>query len=151
MSSPRLAKQREHEIAHEMGTCIHFLGIQHAECKVLVNIRELVGGSDFGWAVRIPCIIKDGSAVVCDRRELRTREQAEAMVDEHKAQFERSMKAVTAAHAHAKTQGFGVGNGGRGELPCPLGCDGGVIRYSVAGVNGHMHAACTKGCTSWME
>jgi len=64
---------------------------------------------------------------------------------------EKFMKSMRAAKDHAKQQGLGRGNGGRGEMPCPAGC-GGILRYSVASVNGHMHAACTTAeCVRWME
>ena len=55
-----------------------------------------------------------------------------------------------AAKDDARAKGFKKGHGGRGEITCPT-CNG-RLRYSVAGYNGHMHAACeTKGCASWME
>ena len=38
------------------GTCVHFTGIQARECKVGVNYRNHVGGSDLGWGLRMPCI-----------------------------------------------------------------------------------------------
>lgn len=69
----------------------------------------------------------------------------------HAELVDKFMKAHRAAKDHAKQQGLGRGNGGQGRMPCPAGC-GGELRYSVASVNGHMHAACsTKGCVSWME
>jgi hypothetical protein len=62
-----------------------------------------------------------------------------------------TLGAMLAAKEHAKAQGFKQGNGGTGEMPCPTNC-GGTLRYSVANVNGHMHAVCsTKDCVRWME
>jgi len=152
MNTPVSKKQQrlEREILHEMNSCTHFTGIQNKLCKAGINIRELVGGADFGWAVRIPCLVKDGCEVVCKSRKLPSREQAELIVSESNRQLEATMVAVDAAHAHAKAAGLGQGNGGRGSMPCPRGC-GGMLQYSVAGVNGHMHARCDKGCFSWME
>lgn len=142
--------QLEQQIRDEMNGCIHFKGIQHDLCGAGVNMRELVGGDDFGWAMRIPCLLIDSftCTVTCAFRELPTREQAEATVAKHNLQFERTMKAVEAAHTHAKEKGLGQGRGGYGSLLCPLGC-GGMLRYTVASVNGHMYAEC--GCVSWME
>lgn len=61
------------------------------------------------------------------------------------------LEAVVAAKQDAKSKGFKRGNGGASEIPCPTKC-GGVLRYSVAGVNGHLWAACTtKNCVRWME
>jgi hypothetical protein len=38
-----------------------------------------------------------------------------------------------------------------GAVTCPV-CKSGTLRFSRAGSNGHIHAACsTKGCVAWME
>lgn len=61
-----------------------------------------------------------------------------------------SVKAVNAAHKDAKAKGFGKNNGGVSEMTCPI-C-GGLLRYSVAAYNGHIHGKCeTEGCVQWME
>ena len=40
---------------------------------------------------------------------------------------------------------------GAGEMACPV-CKTGKLRYSRAGYNGHVHAACsTDTCVRWME
>lgn len=45
----------------------------------------------------------------------------------------------------------GGARGVQGSVKCPA-CDTGHLRFSIAGVNGHVHAACsTSGCLSWME
>ncbi len=145
--------EREHRIRKEMTDCIHFSGIQHERCKAGIHVRELVGGSDFGWAARLPCLGMDAAKceVECPSRNLPNREEAEAIIDASDKMFDLALSVMRAAKQHAKQQALGVGNGGRGEIPCPSGC-GGTLRYSVASVNGHMHAACTsKGCVSWME
>lgn len=142
-------RQFEQRVQRELTTCSHFNGVVHETCKAGVNYHELCG-SGVGCFAKIPCTNAEGS-VVCDKRQFPTREQAEQVMREDDSHLERFVKANNAAHAHAKTAGLGRGKGGRGEMPCPLEC-GGVLRYSVAGVNGHMHAACsTKGCMSWME
>ena len=148
----KLEKQRKVEIEREMQHCEHFTGIQNKVCKAGVNLRELVGGPDLGWALLIPCIDGDQKTrtVYCDKRKCPSREEAESLIENREAKFRATMTVVSLAHEHAKAAGLGRGNGGRGEMPCPLGC-GGRLRYSVAGVNGHMHAACENGCTSWME
>lgn len=66
-------------------------------------------------------------------------------------EMKKVIECINAAHKDAKEKGFGCGHGGVSEMDCPAKC-GGTLRYSVAGVNGHMHAACTtKGCAQWME
>lgn len=146
-------KELELQIKKEMQDCIHFNGIQRDQCKAGVNIRALVGGCDLGWAVRIPCLGMDvaNCIVTCDKRTFPTREEAMHSILEEEARFDKTLKVVKSAHQHAKDAGLGRGNGGRGEMSCPAEC-GGTLRYSVAGVNGHIHASCsTKGCVAWME
>jgi hypothetical protein len=70
--------------------------------------------------------------------------------EERDARLAKFAAAITAAKEDAKTKGFKKGHGGQSSVQCPN-CPDGVIRYSVASVNGHMHAGCTKGCASWME
>ena len=155
MASPTKTaeKRREQQIKWHMSSCVHFTGIQNKTCKADVNIRELVGGPDFGWARKIPCLLRDADecTVVCPSRQFPTREEAEALEDEHEKTIARFTIAVAAAHADAKAKGFKVGLGGADSLPCPLEC-GGRLYYRVASVNGHMHAKCeTPNCVSWME
>lgn len=80
-----------------------------------------------------------------------TPEQAEAdqvRADERSVKF---MCVVRAAKDDATEKGYIKGHGGKSSLPCPA-CKDGTLRYSVAGSNGHMIAACTTaGCVSWME
>lgn len=57
-------------------------------------------------------------------------------------------KIMTARGAIVKATGSK--RGVAGTIPCPV-C-GGELRYSIANVNGHIHAACaTKECVRWME
>jgi len=147
---------RELEIRREMQTCKHFTGTHRTPCKAGVDYRALVGGPDLGWGLRIPChtIVfdhaKDVVRVSCDKRELPTREEAEATVAAGDAAMERHKKAIRVAHDDAKAKGLKKGHGGVSDVACPN-CDG-KISYSVAAYNGHMHAACsTKGCVAWME
>jgi hypothetical protein len=51
--------------------------------------------------------------------------------------FENVMKARKAI-----TDKEGKKRGVQGEVDCPV-CTTGKVRYSIAGVNGHIHAACT--------
>jgi len=53
--------------------------------------------------------------------------------------------AMAAIQAHVGKQ-----RGIRGEIECPI-CKG-QLRFSVANVNGHIHAACsTKDCVRFMQ
>jgi hypothetical protein len=148
-------KRDHHEeyVMSAMGRCVHFKGIQHDLCGAGINIRQLVGGPELGWAARLPCLLMDAEkcTVVCESRKLLTRDEAEAEVSKDRERMKRTLKAVAAAHDDAGRKGFKVGLGGADSMPCPLDC-GGRLYYRVASVNGHMHAKCeTDGCVSWME
>lgn len=142
---------REDEIIVEMTRCLHFVGLKD-ECKAGINVRDLVGGETFGWAMRTPCLTTHGKCtVVCEKRQLPTREEAEAEVNRADVALARTLTAIAAAHADAKERGYGVGSSGRGSFPCPVEC-GGTLSYTVASVNGHIHGRCsTDGCVWWME
>ena len=61
-----------------------------------------------------------------------------------------SLLAISACHEDAKTRGLKKGNGGYGEIDCPI-CKG-RLRYSVASVNGHLWGACSNpDCVRWMQ
>jgi hypothetical protein len=68
-----------------------------------------------------------------------------------KESLSRMLLAVSATHEDAATKGLKRGNGGTGSVKCPA-CEMGIIKYSVASLNGHIWGACsTKGCVQWME
>ncbi len=156
MTTPPRQSDRELQIRVAMLDCKHFTGAHRETCMAGVKYRSLVGGEDMGWIRRLPCL---GSIapdprfpqVTCDKRELRTREEAEQVIDAQEAGRVRTMTAFRAAHEHAKAAGLRQGHGGSGRFKCPI-CPDGILSYSVASVNGHMHAACsTDTCVRWME
>ena len=140
---------REQQVLHILKNCIHFNGVQNNTCKAGVNYHEQFGVG-LGCFANIPCC-GDENPKECPKLERPTHEQAESEADEFEARMDRMVRCMTGAKNHAKSLGLKRGNGGRGSLACPSGC-GGTLSYSVASVNGHMHARCsTKGCASWME
>lgn len=77
---------------------------------------------------------------------LPTKEQADAEMDG----LSDSLRAMSACHEDAKTRGLKKGNGGRGQIECPI-CKGN-LHYSVASYNGHLWGKCeTEGCVAWMQ
>ena len=143
--------KREREILHTMTQCKHFRSIQHQTCQVGINIRQLVGGDDFGWARRMPCLSSEHCTVECESRELHTREEAEADYEKTQQIMQQLTQAVTITRQDATDRGLMIGRGGVGEVGCPV-CSTGTIKYSVASVNGHMWGKCsTAGCVAWME
>jgi hypothetical protein len=74
--------EHDRQVDHEQHSCRHFTGIQHDECATGVNYRALVGGEQFGWVRRIPCVPEPGETVPCEKLSLPSREEAEAIVTE---------------------------------------------------------------------
>lgn len=147
-------EQREYRIKREMQTCVHFSGIQNEKCAAGINIREIVGGDDFGWAARLPCFLdtQEVCTAICPSRQFPSREQAEKEVSDSEAATSRTLSVLRSAHEHAKNNGLGKGHGGAGSIPCPIPNCKGKIQYTVASYNGHMHGRCDSGnCVSWME
>lgn len=150
LKAPTKDQQFQDHVAREMRTCKHFNGIQHNGCRAGIDYHELMG-SGFGCFKHLPCLSHPKATVVCSSAVFPTREEAEATTREEDAIVERFCIAMPAVKKHAKANGLGIGNGGSGEMDCPVGC-GGTLRYRVAGVNGHTAAACsTEGCLRWME
>jgi ribosomal protein S27E len=140
-------QRREKQIERYMCRCIHFNGISNETCKAGVNYDGL-RGTQVG---ALPCWSDTETPLVCDKRLLPTREQAEAHENEVAERQAATMKALRATHDDAKAKGLEKGNGGRSSVKCPT-CGNGEIHYSVASYNGHIHASCsTQGCVSWME
>lgn len=127
-----------------MNRCKHFTGIQHEVCAVGVSYKDVRDESTRPYG--FPCFADESRSAVCAKRELTTREEAEAEERAFDAAFVRvktCRQAIVAKHGKAR--------GLRGEMPCPVGC-GGTLHYSISGYNGHIHGGCTtKDCASWME
>jgi hypothetical protein len=151
-------RKRDHEltIKRETNSCRFYLGTQHENCEAGINYRALVGGPDWGWGTRLPCLgflfePKGGERATCDKRQCWTVEEAETREAEHTRRLESVMAAMSAARKHATAHGFKKNHGGNGEMPCPV-CTDGTLRYSVASYNGHLWGACsTESCVRWIQ
>jgi hypothetical protein len=65
--------------------------------------------------------------------------------------FNDVIMALMEVQLDASYRGFKRGNGGNGEVKCPI-CPDGIIKYSVADLNGHIWGCCrTKNCVRWMQ
>ncbi len=138
---------REQFIKSAMDSCRHFNGVQHKICEAGIGYEH--AGNE-----AMPCIprfINGRPTWSCEKFEIMSVADAEKEADERIDCMNRTTKARIAAKDDAASKGLGKGKGGREVIECPC-CDGGKLRYWVAGYNGHMHAACTtQGCVSWME
>lgn len=93
-------------------------------CDVGVNVRDLVGGDDFGWALRIPCIAdyhENEGAATCEKFQLLTEEEAAAA----RQKMTDLMNAAAIAFEQVKDKPDGPG-----VIECPL-CKG-RLGYSIA-------------------
>lgn len=129
--------------------CVHFSGLSNATCKVGVNYQSLRDKERKGYA-QYPCW-REGADLSCDQRRFPTPAEVQAKVDAIEQSFERSNAAVRVCREDAQRRGFKKGNGGAAEIGCPV-CRTGMLHYSVAGYNGHLHGRCDMpGCVSWMQ
>lgn len=91
-----------------------------------------------------------------DRSYARIGSARAAIVAELKRRFDDGDKAVKMnGKPHADVDCYADSpknyHSGAGTMKCPN-CKDGVLKYSRAGYNGHVHAACsTEGCAAWME
>ena len=116
-------------------------------CAKGIIPREVTGGDDFGWAVRMPCNGKEKEdSVSCDLYEKYT--------DEEKAQREadlakemKEMMEILPLIQQVKDRNK---DGGSEELECPR-CSKKLF-VSISDYNGHAHAHCeTENCVNMME
>lgn len=124
------------------GSCKHFTGVQNKTCEVGVGYASLrdASGQRAAFAT-MPCFAGEGRAA-CVHREFPTEAEVEAEIAEADASFGRIRKAREAIVA-SKLQ--------CGSIRCPCCGKDGALRFSIAPGNGHIHAACSSGCVSWME
>lgn len=108
------------------------------------NIRAMVGGSDFGWATRMPCHeLQPREGVKCECPDFTE------PTPEQIAEREREMAMIFAAAIAARALIEGDGKD-YGDVECPK-CQG-VIDYTKSSVNGHVCARCrTPDCLFFME
>lgn len=124
--------------------CRHFTGALHNEkCKAGVHYRSMVGGPDFGWMARLPCLPDSPlrkDMVTCAAFDPFS--PAEEMADalETKARFEKVTEAIRRIKETGNSQGYVV---------CPK-CSN-QLHFSIAKFNGHVWGKCeTEGCLAWM-
>lgn len=97
-------------------TCVHFTGIQNNRCKAGIDYDSFPRGT-------LPCLgdqIGKAPKSPCSDLRLPTPEETAAEEAAWEAAFARTSKAVEAARNHAKARGLRKGNGGAGNVPCPV-------------------------------
>ena len=130
--------------------CNHYLAMsEHDTCEAGVAYDSL---KHLPFDKR-PCFRRKGEAIRpgCDLVEFPT----PAQEAEYEAELTKRITGTfTARQAIVDHLGGPWTKGTRaaaGVIPCPV-CGSGELKFSRAGYNGHIHAACsTEGCVSWMQ
>lgn len=126
--------------------CVHFNGMMNDTCKAGVDYDSVKVAREPGKGWDLPCF-KDRKpcSITCDKQQFPTAEYVQARLDEIEQSSIRTFGAIAAIQKHA--------NGKRGVaavIECPA-CKG-DLHYSIAGVNGHIHARCsTPNCVAFMQ
>jgi hypothetical protein len=132
-----------------MSKCKYFNGLSNAACKIgipYVNVK-VSRGEGKGYA--LPCLLDQEAH--CSECEIPTEVEADAKIAEHEKRFGGMMTARKAIVDDCGGPWKKGGDQKHGQLSCPV-CTTGVLRYSRAAYNGHIHAQCsTKSCVAWME
>lgn len=143
-----MTRKRDNDVRY----CSHYRGTVEKTCKAGVDLRELVGGPDLGWATRLPCYDfaekkPNGPVVKCERFAEPTSEELAAEEAAIEAACDRMEKAATVVQ---KIKADNRGKNAGGVVECPV-C-GGKLHWSHAACNGHVWGKCeTDGCLAWME
>lgn len=130
--------------------CVHYQASHyHAECKAGVSYAQF-RGKPFGEK---PCFRRGGKcAGGCDKQQFPTDEDIAKEEAEFAALLERTKTARAAIVTHLGGPWKKGAKSAGGEINCPICGKENALRFSRAGYNGHIHAACkTDGCVAWME
>jgi hypothetical protein len=130
--------------------CIHYRAMsEHKTCENDIEYESFKG---LTFDQR-PCFERNGVAPPgCSLAEFPTAEQRAEWEREINERFAKIGKARAAIVEHLGGPWKKGTPGGSGVIDCPA-CEGKQsLRFSRAGYNGHVHAACaTDGCVRWME
>ncbi len=128
------------------GHCFYFTGYQNIICKKNINYRNLVGGDDFGWAVRLPCFKEKNSSIVCEKYRDPTEEELRKCQESWDKKIEEMMTVLPLVEKLKKENK----KGGSGVEECPV-CKK-PISWQISGYNNHIHMNCiTENCINFIE
>lgn len=130
-------RTREGQIEKYARHCVHFNGVQNKTCKAGIeyaSARSAEGFVCFGEVTG--CGHYEAAGMDATRKRF-------AEMDEYSEKIESCFRAIKEKH--------GSKRGLQDSMPCPV-CKTGTLRYSIAGINGHVHGHCsTENCVSWMQ
>lgn len=130
--------------------CNHYRAMsEHATCSAGVEYDKFKGQP---YDAR-PCFCRNGIVMPgCDLAQFPTAEEIAAEEAEMSKRFELIGKARAAIVTHLGGPWNRGSAGKAGTIDCPACGTEKSLRFTRAGYNGHIHAACmTEGCVRWME
>lgn len=141
-----------------MGTifCKHYNGVQHDKCEAGVTYLDITLGMGTPECSR-PCVVGarrnyNPLGATCDKCEMPTAEELAAKEERDRKSMEGMKKARAAIVAYLGGPWKEGMPAKSGYITCPVCEAASGLRFSRAGYNGHIHAACsTEGCVAWME
>lgn len=111
--------------------CVHFTGVMNDTCEAGINYADVREGRPY----KFPCLKQGGFCLSC---QFPSPEEVMAEVDEIQGVGLKTMRVYVKIQEHYRQT-----KQASGSVKCDC---GGELRYSVASVNGHIWAACSK-CT----
>ena len=134
--------------ARRLATCVHFNGAQNGKCNAGVpyDMWAKLPNQEFR---PLPCLPPFRPGVVqpcedCPKYQAHTQAEIDQSEVEIAESTSKIMLARNAIVAHTN------GKPGQGKTTCPN-CNG-VLSFSIAACNGHIHARCSNpDCVRWME
>ncbi len=119
--------------------CIHFNGVMSKVCKAGINYAD-VRVDDSDGPYKFPCLQQGGQ---CASAEFRTHAQVKKEMAEIEDSCNKTIIAMSTIKDHIhKTKEQ------RGKVKCEC---GGELHFTVAKINGHVHANCPSCGISFME
>jgi hypothetical protein len=148
-------------------SCKHFTGLRKDRCKAGVlyeSVRKDHDPIQYAYSAKarpphytsvrsFPCLGEyNVGGATCDKLELPTAEEIAAEEAEFAAMMDDTNAARKAIVAHLGGPWKKGMASSQGVIDCPVCKAEKALRFSRAGYNGHIHAACrTADCVSWME
>lgn len=131
--------------------CKHYSGMfQKETCEAGIRFDSLPNHGTKQFHDSCPCFGPKGTG--CDKAEYLTKEELEKR---DKEMVNRFLSIAVAREAIEESLGGPWKRGipaASGAIDCPVCKVKKSLRFSRAGVNGHIHAGCsTEGCVRWME
>lgn len=130
--------------------CKNYCGMSgKVACDAGVRFDSLPGHGKRGFFESCPCFQNVGG---CDNATYITDEEQQAYMKMIEQDFVNRVVARCAIVEHLGGPWTRGTPGAGGTIACPVCKAKDSLRFSLAGVNGHIHASCsTEGCVTWME